>query len=91
VPATRPQPYKGYLLTPQSFQLTNALGGRKGLWSIGVFIRTVSQSVTDNRYFGMSLLAAKSRRKAYDLGLKFGRRLVERDLLQAITEVETAN
>jgi hypothetical protein len=83
--------YRGYILTPQSFRFTNSFSRNGAWWSVGVLIRTASQGVADNRYFGMTLEAARSKRKALDEGLKFGRRIVERELLKSINDARLAD
>lgn len=79
----RPERYRGFVLTPHSFGVEGP-GRGQPRWTVGVFLRTEHQSVDDNKYFRVRGVLLRTRQKAIEESVRFGRWLVDRELLPEV-------
>jgi hypothetical protein len=79
----RAQRYRGYVITPHSAQVANEQL-RSRLWTVGVFVRTVSQREDQNRYFQLRGCLVSTKTDALKESLSYGKRLVDHELLSIV-------
>jgi hypothetical protein len=76
--------YQGFFITPHSFSQDKAGFDE---WSVGVFLRTLHQDPGENRYFRLRGIFAKSETDALQLGLRFGRYLIDQEVVTALEPI----